>query len=51
MPVLEVEESLREPVPTREQRGMAVWAHIVVKSPKDMVGFGWRWVGVREGSV
>jgi hypothetical protein len=39
MPVLdEVEERWREPGPTREQSGMEDWAHIVVKSPKGMVG-------------
>lgn len=46
MPVVEVEER-REVGPTRAQRGMEVWAHIVVKSPKGMLGY-WLIDGRRE---
>jgi hypothetical protein len=38
MPEVEVEESW-EPGPTRAQRGTDACEHIVVKSPKGMVGF------------
>lgn len=46
MPVVEV--VMREPGPTRAQRGIEVWSHIVVKSPNGIVRV---WEGGTEAEV